>query len=142
MTAKEAETSEEVLTGKITVHSKHVLALFDSAASHCFISDSFIALHSIHVKYLDRQWEISTENGVVISKRICIDCTVELYNRTLAVDMLVLDTRGYDVILGMTCLSKYYVVIDCRTRKLFSEYYVSLNSNLTKNINLPRERHR
>jgi len=53
LTAEEAETSEEVVTGKITVHSKPVLALFDSGASHCYISDSFTALHSIHVKYLD-----------------------------------------------------------------------------------------
>ena len=45
--AKEAETSEEVIIDKITVHSKPVLALFDSCTSHCYISDSFIALHSI-----------------------------------------------------------------------------------------------
>jgi len=51
--AKEAETSEEVITGKITVHSKPVLALFDSGASHCYISGSFTALNSIPVKYLD-----------------------------------------------------------------------------------------
>ena len=32
--------------------------------------------------------------------------------------MLVLDTRGYDVILGITWLSKYYVVIDYRNKKV------------------------
>ena len=71
---KKAKTSKEVITGKITVHYKLILALFDSGASHCFISDSFTALHSIPVKYLDSQWEISIGNGVVISNRICIDC--------------------------------------------------------------------
>ena len=113
-----AETSEEVVTGKIMIHSKLFLALFDSGASHIYISDSFTALHFIPVKYLDHQWEISTRNGVVISNRICIDCPVELCNRTLAVDMLVLDTKGYDVILGMTWLNKYHVVIDCRNKKV------------------------
>ena len=116
MTAKEAQTFGEVVTGKIMVHSKPVLALFDSGASHYYISDSFTALHSIPVEYLDHQWEISTSNGVVIS--ICVDCPVELCNRTLAVDMLVLDTKGYNVILGMTWLSKYHVVIDCRNKKV------------------------
>ena len=43
--AKEAVTFEEVIIGKITVHSKPVLALFDSGASYCYISDSFIVLH-------------------------------------------------------------------------------------------------
>ena len=32
--------------------------------------------------------------------------------------MLVLDTKGYDVILGMTWLSKYHAVIDCRNKKV------------------------
>ena len=118
MTAKEAQTSGEVVTGKITVHSKPVLALFDFGASHCYISDSFTTLHSIPVECLHNQWAISTGNGVVISNRICIDCPVELCNRTLAVDMLILDTRGYDVILGMTWLSKYHGVIDCQNKKI------------------------
>jgi len=116
--AEEAETSEEVTSGKITVYSKLVLSLFDSGASHCYISDSFTTLHSIPIECLDNQWEISASNRVLISNRICIDCPVELCNRTLAVDMLVLDTRGYVVILGMTWLSKYHAVIDCRNKKI------------------------
>jgi len=118
LTEEEAEASEEVITGKIMVHSKPVLALFDSGASHCYISDHFVALHSIPVKTLDHQWEISTGNGVVISTKVCTDCPVELCNRTLAIDMLVLDTKGYDVILGMTWLSKYYAVLDCREKRI------------------------
>ena len=106
-----------MIIGKITVHSKLVLALFDSDASHCYISDSFTALHSIAVECLNNQWEISTCNGVVISNRICKNCTVELCNRKLLVD--VLDARGYDIILGIiTWLSKYHAVIDCRNKKV------------------------
>ena len=32
--------------------------------------------------------------------------------------MLILDTRGYNVILGMTWLNKYYAVIDYRNKKV------------------------
>ena len=53
LTAEEAETSEEVITGKITVYSKPVLTLFDSGVSHCYISDSFTTLHSIPIECLD-----------------------------------------------------------------------------------------
>jgi len=42
LTAEKTETSKEVVAGKIMVHSKFVLALFNSAASHCFISDSLL----------------------------------------------------------------------------------------------------
>ena len=55
LTAEEAETFEEVITDKITVHSKSVLALFDSGASYCYISDTFITLHSIPIECLDNQ---------------------------------------------------------------------------------------
>ena len=100
------------------VHSKSVLALFDSRVSHCFISSRFTALHSIHFVCMDGQWEISTGNGVVTTNRICKDCTVELCNMKLEVDMIVLNTRGYGVILGMTWLSRYHPVIDRRIKKV------------------------
>ena len=32
--------------------------------------------------------------------------------------MLVLDTRGYDIIIGMFWLSKYHAIIDCRNKKI------------------------
>jgi len=83
-----------VITGKITVHSIPVLTLFDSGASHCYISGSFTALQSIPIECLDNQWEISTSNGVVISNRVCKNCTIKLCNRKLLVGMLVLDTEG------------------------------------------------
>ena len=68
---EEAETSKEVVVGKIIVHSKPILILFDSGAFYYFISDSFTALYSIPLVYLNSQWEISAGNKVVISNRVC-----------------------------------------------------------------------
>ena len=106
------------MASKILIHFNPVLAIFDSDVSHCFISNRFTALHSIPIVCMDGQWEISTENGVVTTNRICKDYTVKLCNRKLKIDMIVLDTREYDVILGMTWLSRYHVVIDCRKKKV------------------------
>ena len=64
------------------------------------------------------QWEINTGNRVVITNKICKACNVELCGRKLKANMFVLDTGGYDVILGMIWLSKYHVVIDCRNKKV------------------------
>ena len=64
------------------------------------------------------QWEISTENGVVITNKICKACNLELCGRKLEADMFVLDIGGYYVILGMTWLSKYHAVIDCWNKKV------------------------
>ena len=43
---------------------------------------------------------------------------MELWDRKLEADMFVLDTGGYDVILGMTWHRKYYAVIDCRNKRV------------------------
>jgi len=43
---------------------------------------------------------------------------VEVCGRQLRVEMFMIDTGGYDVILGMTWLSKYHVVIDCRNKSV------------------------
>jgi len=51
---------------------------------------------------MDGQWEISIGNEVFTTNRIGKYCTVGLCKRKLVIDMIVLDTRGYDVILGMT----------------------------------------
>ena len=62
--------------------------------------------------------EISTGNGAITTNKICKDCVVGLCGRKLKVDMLVLDTGGYKVILGMTLLSKYHAIIDCKNKKV------------------------
>ena len=67
---------------------------------------------------INNHWGISTGNGVITSNKICKDCVVRLCGRKLKVDMLVLDTGGYEVIIDMTLLSKYHIVIDCKNKKV------------------------
>ena len=48
LTAEQAEVSEEVIAGSILIQSFPVILLFDSGASHCYISTRFVKMHSIH----------------------------------------------------------------------------------------------
>ena len=116
MTAEDAEVAGDVVAGNILVHSVAVLALFDSGASHCFISDIFVRLHSLPQRTMSSAWEISTGNGVIVTNRICKSCPVVISGRTLEANMFIIDTGGYDVILGMVWLSKHHAVIDCRSK--------------------------
>jgi len=116
--AEQAEASEEVVAGTILVQSFSVISLFDSGASHCFISTRFVKMHSIHYDDIDTQWEISTGNGIITTNKVCKFCPVEVCGRKLSVDMFVIDTSGYDVILGMTWLNKYHAMIDCRSKSV------------------------
>ena len=102
LTTEEADGSTNVVACNIPVHSVHVLLLFDSGASHCFISYSFAIDHDIPIARLENPWEINTGNGVIITNSICKSCIVEVSGRKLEADLCVLKSEGYKVILGMS----------------------------------------
>ena len=56
--------------------------------------------------------------GVITTSEICKSCIVEVYGKKLEADLFVLDTGGYNVILGMSWLSKHHAVIDCRDKSI------------------------
>ena len=84
------------------VHSIPVISLFDSGASNYYISTRFVMMHFIPCNDMDTQLEISTRNRVITTSRVCKSCSVEVCGRQLRADMFMIDTGGYDVILGMT----------------------------------------
>ena len=57
--------------------------LFDSGASHRFVSNRFVKLHSLPLHTMEYAWEISTGNGTVVTNKICKSCPVEISGRTL-----------------------------------------------------------
>ena len=67
---------------------------------------------------MDTPWEISTGNGIITTSRVCRFCPVVICGRKFSADMFMINTGGYDVILGMTWLSKYHAVIDCQNKSV------------------------
>ena len=53
LTAEQAEASEKAIAGTILVHSIPVISLFDSGASHCYISTIFVMMHAIPCNDMD-----------------------------------------------------------------------------------------
>ena len=56
--------------------------------------------------------------------------------------MLVLDTRGYDVILGMTWLRKYHAVIDYQNKKIIFKIPHQAEFQFDGEHKSAKERHR
>ena len=116
LSVEEGEATGEVVAGNVSIFSTPVLALFDLGASHCFISSKFVIDLSLPLDDTKKSWEINTGNGVVITNKICRAYEIEICGRKLAANLLVLDTGGYDIILGMSWLSKHHAMIDCRSK--------------------------
>ena len=91
--------------------------MFDSGASHSFISASFAGALGLKVEKLDRG--IMVDSPLRLSTRvseICRDCVLWFGQHSLTADFFVLDITDFDVILGMDWLHACYASIDCRTR--------------------------
>ncbi|KAL5577023.1 hypothetical protein UlMin_018722 [Ulmus minor] len=110
----EAGTSN-VVTDQLYVANMTTYALFDSGATHSFIS-------TMHANRLDRRkdtipqtFRTSLPSGeVLLSVYWLLTVPIILLERELYVDLIVLDMYDYDVILGMDFLEKYNATIECR----------------------------
>ena len=90
--------------------------LFDSGASHSFITASVVIELGLEVEALEEPLYVSSPLG--IRARIWMICRgreLEILGILLTVDLRVMDISEFDVILGMDWLTAYRVVIDCES---------------------------
>ena len=95
--------------------------LFDSGASHSFITASVVRELGLEVKTLKEPMYVSSPLGTKASiYLICRGCKLEISKILLTVDLRIMDMSEFDVILRMDWLTVYSVVIDCERRRLTS----------------------
>ena len=87
--------------------------LFDSGASHSFISRAFMLLLHLTPTILEDPLSVATPLGdFSVLDRICRRCVVSLDDMQFRADLIVLPMSEFDIILGMDWLSSYLVSID------------------------------
>ena len=76
--------------------------LFDSGASHSFITVSCVEELGFEVETLEKSLYMSSSLGTRVRvQRICRNCELEISEILLTVDLRVMDMTDFDVILGM-----------------------------------------
>ena len=102
----------------ILVYSTWVHFLFDTGATHSFISASCANALGLKSERVENLLLIESPMGTNSRvDRICKGCVITLADRALNV-LRILDMTGYDVILGMDWLTVYRAVIDCHRRRI------------------------
>lgn len=115
----EAGTSNGVVSGTIYIHSRPIYALFDSGTTHSFISINVLKTLNLTTKTLPEDIEVLVPTGPNSCVTKCIPkVPIRIKEQVLPVDLLVLDFRDFDVILGMDWLSLYQVNINCKFKTL------------------------
>jgi hypothetical protein len=102
--------------------------LFDAGASHSFISLSFVAKHSLPIATIKHTMLVSSPGGEMRTKHICPAVSITIRGVDFPSNLIRIDSKGIDIILGMDWLSKYDGVIQCARKavKLTKKYGTSV----------------
>ena len=118
MIAKTAAEAPNILLGTFSVNSTPATVLFDTGATHAFISKSYAEKHRIAISSMSRPMVISSPGGKITTNSVCSRVSVNIRGIAFCTRMVVIDTESIGVILGMDTLTKWGVKIDCAARTI------------------------
>jgi hypothetical protein len=113
MTSDEAQQAQDVVLGMFLTSSHPAIVLFDSGASHSFITSIFVTKHNLPIRNMKHTMIVRLPGGEMRTKIICATVSISIKGVDFPSNLILLDSKGIDIILGMDWLSKYDGVIQC-----------------------------
>lgn len=118
VSADEAEEDPSVLMGTLYINSILATVLFDSGASHTFISQEFARNHDIPFETMPSPLEITTPGSHWQTIWITPEVIISIGPVWFPTSLIALKSTDIDIILGMDWLVKHKAVIDCAARSV------------------------
>jgi hypothetical protein len=118
----EIPIGEEVLAGTFFLNERPIVILFDSGASHDFMSSTYAKKAKLSLMASGAPDMISTPGGWVDADWIVQKVALELSGRIFSANLIILSGQGIDVILGMSWMKMHKAVLD------IAGQFVHLNS--------------
>jgi hypothetical protein len=109
---------EPVMMGTFLVANHPALILFDSGASHTFISKKFVEQHCISYHESKEGFKIQSPGGQIFTREVAYQVPVTLAGRDCPTNMIVLKGQDIDVILGMNWLARHKVTLNTDQRTI------------------------
>ncbi|KAL2226403.1 UNVERIFIED_CONTAM: Transposon Ty3-I Gag-Pol polyprotein, partial [Sesamum indicum] len=122
ITKEQAPTTPEVITGSFSICDFSAHVLIDPGSACSFISRDF-ASH-VHAKIEPFRHDLHVSmpaGGFVLVNTVVRSCLVVVEGVTLYADLVVIDLREFDVILGMDWLASNHALVDCQTKDVMLE---------------------
>jgi hypothetical protein len=111
---------EPIMMGTFLMANHLAVILFDSGASHTFISKKFVEKYCIPCIESGEGFIIHSPGGQIFTKEVAFHVPVTLAERDLLTNMIVLKGQDIDVILGVNWLAQHKAILntDLRTIRL------------------------
>ena len=116
---EEIPTGEVVTAGMFLVNKHPAIVLFDSRASHSFMSQAFASKYDQKIIEVNKGGcSISLARATISTNQIVRDVLISIQEREYTMDLIVLPRLAIDLILGMSWMSDHGVLIDTSTRTI------------------------
>jgi hypothetical protein len=100
--------------GMFLINTFPTLVLFDTGASHSFISTEFVDGHKLPIESMRTPLRVNSPMGELVAAYGCRQLNLEIGKHNFPTSLFVLESQGLDVILGMDWMTTYEGVIECQ----------------------------
>jgi hypothetical protein len=111
-TLAELPDGASVMSGTFSIHHKPVVTLFDSGATHSFISNNCGTRIGLDPCFTQGSYMISTPGGNITSNQMIKSVPIQLGSKEIKTDLVLLSLEGIDIILGTNWMTKHQVRLD------------------------------
>jgi hypothetical protein len=117
-TLEELPEGAPVMTGIFSVFNQPTLILFDSGATHSFISQKFSVKCQLPFYHTKGSFMIATPGGKIATNQLNQNVPISLGSKIFKTTLLILGLEGMDIILGADWMTQHLVVLDVAARAL------------------------
>ncbi|KAL0406326.1 UNVERIFIED_CONTAM: Transposon Tf2-12 polyprotein [Sesamum latifolium] len=119
---EQAPTAPEVITGSFSIYSSSAHVLIDPGSNCSFISHDFASRVHASIEPLGHDLCVyMPTGGVILVNTVVRSCPIVVEGVTLYADLVVINLREFDVILGMNWLASNHALVDCQTKEVVVE---------------------
>jgi hypothetical protein len=117
-TLEELPEGAPIMTGIFSVFNQTALILFDSGASHSFISQKFSVKCQLPFYHTKGSFMIATPRGKIATNQLNRSVLISQGSKIFETTLLILGLEGMDIILRADWMTQHRVVLDVATRAL------------------------
>jgi hypothetical protein len=108
----------DAVIDKFPINTFPALVLFDTGASHSFISRGFVDEHKLPIESMRTPLRVNSLGGELVAAYGCRQLNLEIGKHNFPTSLFVLGSQGLDVILGLDWMTIYEGVIECAKRAI------------------------